>query len=373
MAIRNDDHWVALVDSFHAAALGGQSWDTALQGLADATGSRSAQLVGVDSGASVVFNIITNVDPGVPQFIAATTDINPRVRVANTAPLLKPVADWDFMTPEECRRNHFYQEFCYPWDVPFVCLATLERQPGRFIALAVIRSAQEGHIEAGERHLFARLAPHVRAAVRTQVALAGRGISLLTGALETLTIPVFVCDSTGKVKRLTAAAEALIGRQRGLQIKDGRLRALQAGEARALDEAILSVGATPTSPAPPAARTVVIRSAEPDAAPLLLDVFPLPWAQHPLDFTDFTARVLIVARGTRESAAPGTAVLMSTYGFTAAEVEVALLLCKGNTAEAIAKTRRVAVGTVRSQIKAILSKAGLKRQAELAARLSALQ
>jgi hypothetical protein len=44
MAIQNDDRWVALVDSFHAAALGGQSWDTALQGLADATGSRSAQL-----------------------------------------------------------------------------------------------------------------------------------------------------------------------------------------------------------------------------------------------------------------------------------------------------------------------------------------
>jgi signal transduction histidine kinase len=70
MATRNDDRWVALVDSFHAAALGGQSWDTALQGLAYATGSRSAQLVGVDSSTSVVFNVITNVDPGVPKFIA---------------------------------------------------------------------------------------------------------------------------------------------------------------------------------------------------------------------------------------------------------------------------------------------------------------
>jgi hypothetical protein len=166
--------------------------------------------------------------------------------------------------------------------VPFVCLTTLERQPGRYIALAVIRSVRQGHIEAGERELFASLAPHVRAAVRTQVALAGRGVSLLTGALEAVAIPVFVCDSAGKVRRLTPAAEALIRRQRGLDIKDGHLRPLQSGEARALDEAILSVGALRERPS--------------------------------------------------------------------------LLLCKGNTAEAIAKTRRVTVGTVaaRAEVLAML-------------------
>ena len=109
MALRNDDRWVALVDSFLAAALGGQSWDTALQGLADATGSRSTHLLCVDSSTSVVFNIITNVGPGVPKFIAATTDIDPRVRAANTAPLLKAVADWDFISPEEFPRNGFQQ------------------------------------------------------------------------------------------------------------------------------------------------------------------------------------------------------------------------------------------------------------------------
>jgi hypothetical protein len=108
-----------------------------------------------------------------------------------------------------------------------------------------------------------------------------------------------------------------------LDIKDGHLRPLQSGEARALDEATLSVGALRERPTSPAARTVVIRGPEPEGAPLLLDVFPLPWAQHPLDFSDFTARVPVVARDTWDPATLGTAVLGSTYGLTAAEVEVA--------------------------------------------------
>jgi hypothetical protein len=61
--IRSDQRWLSLVDSFHAAALGEQRWKVALQGLADATGSRSAQLTGIHSETSVLFNTVTNIDP----------------------------------------------------------------------------------------------------------------------------------------------------------------------------------------------------------------------------------------------------------------------------------------------------------------------
>jgi DNA-binding CsgD family transcriptional regulator len=59
-------------------------------------------------------------------------------------------------------------------------------------------------------------------------------------------------------------------------------------------------------------------------------------------------------------------------GLTPAETDVALRLAEGKTAEVIAKARAVEIGTVRAQIKTILSKVGLNRQAELAARLNHL-
>ena len=80
---RSDEQWLSIIDAFHSAAIGAQSWERALRSFADATGSRSAQLTGVDQDGSVLFNVLTNIDP--PAFhsmFAATATINPRVKAA---------------------------------------------------------------------------------------------------------------------------------------------------------------------------------------------------------------------------------------------------------------------------------------------------
>jgi hypothetical protein len=65
VTIQSEEHWFALVDAFHSAALGEGTWEGALQGLAHATGSRSSQLIGRSSDLTVLFNLMTNVDPAV--------------------------------------------------------------------------------------------------------------------------------------------------------------------------------------------------------------------------------------------------------------------------------------------------------------------
>jgi len=59
--IRSDEQWLSIIDTFHSAAIGAQSWETALRGFADVKGSRSAQLAGFDSNTALTFNIMTNV------------------------------------------------------------------------------------------------------------------------------------------------------------------------------------------------------------------------------------------------------------------------------------------------------------------------
>jgi hypothetical protein len=134
--IRSDEQWLSITDTFHAAAIGAQSWETALRGFADATGSRSAQLTGMGQDGSVIFNVLTNIDP--PAFysmFSATASINPRVRAASASPVLKVMAEADFITPDQCRRDQFYQEVARPLDIPFMCFTILERQDAAFIAL----------------------------------------------------------------------------------------------------------------------------------------------------------------------------------------------------------------------------------------------
>ncbi len=358
--------WLATIDAFHSAALGEQNWEAALTAFAQATGSRSAQLVGHHSNASVAFNVWTNMDPALYAKHADTVSINPRVKLAEAVPILRIVSDMDFISSEQMRRDTFYQEYLYPLDVPFICLTPVEKSSGTVVALGAIRSRREGHISREQRDIFASLAPHVRSAVRTHLALEGQSAAVLMGAMETLTLSVFVCDRGGRVRSLTPAAEVLVSNDRRLQLKSGQLTPYAPPDARVLGDAIDAAAIGLLRMAPPAARTVIIRGRDPDLAPLVLDVFPL--ASRSVGF-NFDPRVLIVARGSRGTTAKRAAVLQTAYALTPAEIQVAQYLADGRSAEFIAGRRSVAIGTIRVQIKSVMAKVGVTRQVQLVARL----
>ena len=181
-------------------------------------------------------------DPALPAAFTAAggTDprINPRRRAGIARPPLTILAESDFITPDDYKRDAHYQEFAVPWDVPYICLTTLERRQGLLVGLATIRTKRQGHIDAEGRRAFAAIAPHVRTAVRTSLALAEQGDARLSDVFETLSIPAFICDRAGVVRRLTPAAETLVASERGLTLKLGRLTAQKPAEASALGDAI---------------------------------------------------------------------------------------------------------------------------------------
>lgn len=366
-----DEQWLALADNFYTAAVDHGHWDRALQGLAAATGCRSGELISIGSDAAVPINLITNFDPvALAEFSAlggGDPAINPRVNAGMHAPVLKSRAECDFMTPDEHARHPHYQEFAIPWDIPFICLTTLERHEDLLIGLAVLRSKSEGHITPEQRAVFESFAPHVRAAVRMQLALEGNGTALVKGTLEALTVPAFICDRLGRVQGVTAQAEAIVREESGLQLINQRLRAHRDIDDKVLSDAIALAARGLQGPRAPLNQAVVVRSANETRSPLVLDVMSLPSAA--LEFTG-GPRVVVVARGARGNEASRTAILQGVYGFTSAETDIALQLAQGKTTEAIAHERAVAIGTVRSQIKSILAKLGVTRQVELVAKLN---
>jgi DNA-binding CsgD family transcriptional regulator len=371
--LRNDEQWLDLADEFQSAGVRGTGWYQALEKLAKATGSQHGQLICIGDDATVPIDILTDIDPAFhDEFVAmggGDPRINPRVRAGMNAPLLEVLAENDFISPDDYKCDPHYQEFVVPHDVPYICLSTLERTPGMLTGLAVVRNGRQGHISEAERAVFSSLAPHVRAAVRTQAALEGNGAALLAGAMEALSMPAFVCDRTGTVREFTPAAEQLATANRGLQVKEGRLRTALASETKELEDAIAAAAIGRVRPGAPLMRTVIVRSGEHDLAPLVLDVISLP--PQATEFS-FMPRVLVVARGSKAGDERKAALLQAAYGMTGAESDIALQLCSGKTPESIAAARKVAVGTVRAQIKALLAKAGAKRQIELVARLNQL-
>ncbi|WP_209005419.1 helix-turn-helix transcriptional regulator [Steroidobacter agaridevorans] len=210
-----------------------------------------------------------------------------------------------------------------------------------------------------------RIAPQVPATVRT---LALESAAVLA-AMEALSIPAFVCDGAGAVQALTPMAEVLVRTDRGLCLKSHRLCADNVVEAQAIDDAIAAAALAHAQVAPPTHRTIVVRGGRSEGPPLVLEIIPLPRREYE---ADLAPRVLVVARGARVPNERRAAVVQAAYALTGAETQIAIQLGAGETPQAIAAARGVAVGTVRAQIKTICAKLRVSRQAELVARLNDL-
>jgi DNA-binding CsgD family transcriptional regulator/GAF domain-containing protein len=372
--IRNDEHLLALTDTIHSAGLGMGGWGPALEAIAGATGSRTGQLIGVGSDTTLPFNFMTNADPGFAEDFARAGGgdpaINPRVRAGASVPVLKILTESDYLTEDEYKRHPFVQNVGLRWGYAFTCLTPLERRDGMLFGLAVLRTTAEGHIQSAEREAFTALAPHMRAAVRTQLALEGQAADLLAGAMEKLTVAAFICDRHGYVRRMTPAAERIVTDGTTLRLRSNRLHAARAQDLQALERAMVAspairlVGETS-----PGLRSVVLRGEGEANAPLVLDVIDLAPARSELGFAPTT---LVIARGESHGDVRRAAIVRTAFELSGAETEVALQLCKGYNAEAIAQRRRVSVDTVRAQIKKISAKLGVKSQIELVAKINRL-
>jgi DNA-binding CsgD family transcriptional regulator len=368
----SDELALNLADKFYSAALGTESWYSALEAFAAATGSRTGELIAIGSNGTVPINLTTNSEPGLDAaFIAARgadPAVNPRVRAGMNAPILKVLTDNDFITPEEHKVNRHYVEFARPWDIPYICLTALDRRDDMLVGLAVLRSEREGHISDPERTVFATLAPHVRAAVRMHIALEEQSSLLLNGLFEALSLPVFLCGRFGRVRAMTPAAEKLAARGHTLQLRNTQLVTTHDDDCKTLLAAI-EAAAKSNDVATRAPRSVVVRSIDPASPALLVDVVRMP--VRSLEFS-LHAQVLVIPQGIGGAEERRRILLQSVYKLTVAEVAVAMQLSKGSTAESIAASRGVAIATVRAQIKGIFAKFGSRSQVELVAKLAQL-
>ncbi|MFE8073288.1 LuxR C-terminal-related transcriptional regulator [Marinobacteraceae bacterium S3BR75-40.1] len=366
--IRDDVDFLALTDAFYSAAVEGNGWQEALQALADASDSRSGQLLGIGHDWLLPFNVVTEPNSEALDVVehAGGHDpaFNPRVAAGMAAPLLEVLTEADFITPEEHKTNIHYRELGWPFDYPFSCLASLERFNGLTVGLTILRSAKQGLPSAEQKAVVSATVPHIRAAVRMQLSLESRGEKLLTGAMEALSIAAFVCDHKGSVRSLSEEAEDLVSEGGALQLKLGCLTSRQHETARALHSAITQAALAPSAKHAPALNTIVIPPENLDQRPTVLDVMPLP--ARDFEFL-FQPKVLVIARGLRRSHDQKLSILQLAYGLTKAESSIAVTLSQGFPIEAIATARGVSVGTVRVQVKTIMSKLGVSKQIELVA------
>ncbi|WP_162925824.1 helix-turn-helix transcriptional regulator [Isoalcanivorax indicus] len=369
--LKDDQHWLSVVENFSAAALGTGTWITALENMADVTGSRAGELIGLGADNAVPFNWLTDLGQDwADDFIAAdggNPEVNPYVRHGAGLSELQVASSAEIVTPGERRTTPFMMEFLAHYDVPYICLSPLVKEPGLLVGLAVVRSQGQGEITAAQRAVFSSLAPHVRSAVKTQMALEHQGADLVAGTLEALSFAAFVCDRLGVVRSMTPLAEQLVSEGGLLKLRHGVLTGPSRHESRRLAALIDRAALGLVVPGAPLTRTLILNAGA--SAPLVLDVVPLPRQDYAFNFRP---RVLVIVRARQSNPDHVCTLLRMAHGLTQAEADVAVRLAAGESPEHIAMARGASIATVRVQIRAVYQKLGVHRAGELAAHLKGI-
>ncbi|KGB51737.1 LuxR family transcriptional regulator [Sphingopyxis sp. LC81] len=353
-------------NAFLAAPFEEDGWNAALRLFARRTGSSRAQLLGLGDDATL-FNFMPDIDPAYQREFVEIEGWRPEVnwRVAAGGRPLEILSEAHYDIARQHSGTDDYEEHIRKWDGVQGCQTVLVEGEGLLVGLAALRSERDGRTGRRDRKLFAAGATYALAAVRMQQAMAQRGAAMTVGAFDAIGVAAFLIDRQGAVAALSGAAEAIVGDGAGgaLRLRRGRLgaarrdadAALQAALARALDGEAM--------------QQHWIASPEEGGDGLLCELFRLP--RREWDF-GFDPRVLVVVRRAVDIPAMRIVPLRAALGLTAAEAEIALRLANGEAREDIAAGRGTSAQTLGTQIKSILRKSDVAREAELTALVNRL-
>lgn len=363
----------ALIGAVYEAALEPELWPQALDRLLQLTGAQLAHLFFVDRTDGCVEGSImwaphrdpVDIAGAERDYVSYYNKIDPRLELGVESAVGEWIRCHEHFDEAFVRSNEFYNDHLIPHDIRYMMGARLVEVDPYMACIGVHRAVGQPPFGDDDVRRISRLAHHLARAVRLYHKSEALRARLDDGwdALNALHVSLLIVDHRQIVRFANRSAESLLSRCQGLHVRHGRLThtnpttrdrlarlvsdasAARGGGAVALQEAAGQVLHLLVIPV--AARS---RLAAPLQTPLALVVISDPAAQ---------------------SSVPGR-YLGPLFGLTPAEVKLAQALVAGAEPAEYAQQSRLSVHTVRSQLRTLLAKTGVRRQSELVRLLSSL-
>lgn len=269
------------------------------------------------------------------------------------------LTDLDVYTPEEIEANPMFTEFLRPHGLGWGAATAITVPSGEQIVVDVERAYDRGPVPAQVVARLDPLRPHLARAATLSARLRLQAVQVAADVLELVGLPAAVLGRQGQALAMNQSCQSMLG----TTARDGRRFSLvDASADRLLVDALQGL-ARPGLPGP---QSIPIRAWE-DGAPAIAHVLPVRRSARDL-FTAASAVVIItpLAQGT----VPSLSLLEGLFDLTPAEARVARGIAGCRTVEQIAIDVGTSPHTVRAQLKAVMAKTGVNRQAELVSLLS---
>jgi DNA-binding CsgD family transcriptional regulator len=241
----------------------------------------------------------------------------------------------------------------------------------RVVPLGLHRDAASRPFDEEDKRTLSQLLPHLQRGLQMRDRLAATTSSLGAGALDLLPSGVIVVDREMRILYSNSEAEALLSdSQSGLssaRAGPGTVTGASKLFARHPDDDAQLCRLVGAASRGGAGGGMQIH-ARPDAFPgasATLSALVCPALRHLSSSTQpkmgtsvIHGAATVLTRYLLRPSSPPAGLLIDLFGLTLAEAEVAVALAGGVTAEDVARTRRVSLDTVRSQIRNLLRKTG---------------
>jgi DNA-binding CsgD family transcriptional regulator len=264
------------------------------------------------------------------------------------------LTDLDAFTPEEIEREAFYTSFLRPNGLGWCVGTSIHSPAGDTLVFSIEKAHAKGPVPREVAERLDPLRPHLaRAALLSSRFGLERARATVEG-LNLLGLPAAVVARQGRV---LAANDALLAYAPELRIAAGDRAEFSNPKARALFAAACE------GRLPPLASGASIPVARSPARPAFV-VHVVPMRGQGRDVFSGAELLLYITPVVQQAGLPSE-ILQALFDLSPAEARVAAMMTRGQSVKAIAESLSVKPNTIRVQLKAIFSKTGTGRQAEL--------
>ncbi len=349
-----------LIGNLYEAAVRQDDFLEVLHGTAETVGANMFHMFSWDAANHCprfsVFSPGFHWEPIIATYEQYYGSLDPRRELVARAPEGTLVACQDHISDRDVARSEFYQDYQLPIaGLRYLMGARLTRPGSSETLLGLLRASGRPPFSDQDREAATLLVPHLHRAINLwqDARVLHQDAALGKELMEQLGLAVFGLDREGRVVFANVAGEALLRAGSSLKVRHGRLAAPNNADNDALHSAIFRVLRSRQG------ESLALQAASGAYHELFLSIAKNP-SQSPNLFG--TAAILITVRRRANSPRVTARQLQHAFGLTPAEASVAEALIEGAAPEEYAQAKGVSPNTVRTQVRAILSKTNSRSQ-----------